>query len=862
MEHEFGDIILVTEVHNSRELSMISHKFSKVAFLVLVALFGAQPAVTQTAAEFEVPACTFSATEPDIYCMYLPDTDATGTMGSTTIGGMSKSVLDYDIWAWNSFIAMNWPVKKESGNVVRGIPSSSSSFSTAASNELTVWESLKEKREIFLFDTTAGKIVDDPQPAAWNADPSYGGVDIPACSAADEPAKGEFVRVVTQSRKLVFNTLDETAEVASEARESQASLCAGFPAGNLPLGCKSGGLGTPQIHKSPVGPRVWYGQPGGTNKTANVTPVVYEVKVNWDFYNYLGNFELPATLKTSSQTGKTPLWVQNNAALAAKDGLIRLPIRTSASKIPPRPGTGGTEEGLQATGNQNSTGVTSYRAVSCASIESLTGLPCPAGSVHLKAAWIDLDEAGISMADQAGYHTTTGYTYKNQQTGTSPVCKQKKTLGLVGLHIIQRIHENAQGNKSNNPPTPGGTFVFATFEHNKNDSAGENGNPTRFSYANLYPATTGDTPKTYPNVSDSTAAFPLYRYYKVLDTTENANAAVYDKLDCAGSSPSVWCNYKLIGTQYAAADVKSETLNYDKLPSTQQANPTNATGQPQYLANLVIETNLGLQQFQGLPPAIVPISHYQSPEFPPGANNMTGGTGVIGNQSPGYVTSADNVAYRIAPTSGGTNKNANGAVNMGGCMGCHGVAQQLGYAFSFVLLGNQMGAGVDSQTNVEIPPRPNAIVPTGSYQLTCNGCSTSNSTGTDMLNCDVCYKADGFTPNKTSIAYTFCKRDGINNIDGSLMCDDPYPPGSYQSNCSNCTLDAATNTVKCDCEKTVSLQPSGQALLEQATSLDIDTCKAAPDNTVSNKSGILTCDNLKPVSAGSAAASASKAMMN
>jgi hypothetical protein len=39
------------------------------------------------------------------------------------------------------------------------------------------------------------------------------------------------------------------------------------------------------------------------------------------------------------------------------------------------------------------------------------------------------------------------------------------------------------------------------------------------------------------------------------------------------------------------------------------------------------------------------------------------------------------------------------------CMGCHGVAQSRGFSFSFVLLGGQAGADVDTEKNFTVPPQ-------------------------------------------------------------------------------------------------------------------------------------------------------------
>ena len=44
------------------------------------------------------------------------------------------------------------------------------------------------------------------------------------------------------------------------------------------------------------------------------------------------------------------------------------------------------------------------------------------------------------------------------------------------------------------------------------------------------------------------------------------------------------------------------------------------------------------------------------------------------------------------------------AVNMGGCMGCHGVAQTQGFAFSFVLQDGNKGIVPDTGGSIAIPP--------------------------------------------------------------------------------------------------------------------------------------------------------------
>jgi hypothetical protein len=471
---------------------------------------------------------------------------------------------------------------------------------------------------------------------------------------------------------------------------------------------------------------VWAGQPSAGK------PLVYEVKVNWDFYDYVGNFTDPG-----------PLWVQTNARTAATAGSIHLPTRTGGSAAPARPGTG--FQGGTPTPGPNPI-VTGYSASGCltGNFEKVTPTssltPCPSGSVHLKAAWMPLTAEQVESGD---FHTSEVFIYTNQaeKSPDNPegICKRPAVYGLVGLHIIQRIHQQKSDQPAQATPK-GGTFIFATWEHVDNDSQG-------FTYANLYP-TNRDTPLPYPNVDKAGVdAIPLRRAYSPLTTTQNANQQVHQALGCSGGAgDSLWCNYELIGVQHQAAAGPPSGFDTDNPPDSLPSSPQpgielpSGSGQQYFLANLVIESNVGLQQFLGLPPATTPIDHYASPMVPPGGSGRTGNARIAPNGSPAFVLTFDNLAQRIAPrdnpawdngagadkpiennpnpnkgpivNSGGSNESTSttpkkpGAYNMGGCMGCHGVAQIRGYSFSFVLLGNQGGAVPDTQVFVDIPPPP------------------------------------------------------------------------------------------------------------------------------------------------------------
>ena len=154
----------------------------------------------------------------------------------------------------------------------------------------------------------------------------------------------------------------------------------------------------------------------------------------------------------------------------------------------------------------------------------------------------------------------------------------------------------------------------------------------------------------------------------------------YHALIKAANPASVWLNYQLIGVQYLPVSCWGRN-NRPCAPTGFQVgleDPTN-NGQPFYLANLVIETNWGLQNFQGVPPnppynpvkgfltspGTKPTDHYYPNKQPPGQFDRS-----LGN-------------------AGQSRRNRGQVFNMGGCMGCHGVAQALGTDFSFALLFGQ-----------------------------------------------------------------------------------------------------------------------------------------------------------------------------
>ncbi|MCZ6857519.1 MAG: hypothetical protein O7F70_05925 [Gemmatimonadetes bacterium] len=618
-------------------------------------------------------ACLASSSQPD---PTLPDLDCPAPPNTFDVSSFFASNADttakkragptWDAWAWASFAAMNWPAKEDSTQqtgYLRGVPDTDSSFVGAQSNDVVVWQTFKEKREVFnstVSDTSKWQNITFD--LAQQPMDSLNSGGVMACTVADSMRLDslDLAIIISQGVKSSSiagdNTLDEVVEVASPALESAASLCAGLPDSPV-LGGPDKAFCTDSIFpdnnkniRSPVGPRVWKGDPG-TSDAARA--VLFEVKVNYDFWNYI------------VRNG----FYDDSVAYAAARGTSRtnhpkLPFRTSSAEGPGR--------------SPNAT--FDYDAASVAALyDSLPHpdtLP-PIGSVQLKAAWLMLTPEEVSSNT---YLTTDAVYYKTPEPPSQDtLCYAVDTFGLIGLHIIQRVHA-FQGSRQPTEYTEfahGGTFVFATWEHTDlpdsgvassyyyaNFLAGETnlvtGNPFGFS-TNAHP---------FPNFTDTaTTAINVIRMQNYpLPSTTAVNDSVHASIRRQNSS-SVWLNYRLIGTQFVAVGSDSASLTYN---------------QPYYLANLVVETNQGLQHFRGLPPNVTVTPYYTDKLSIAG----TGGQ---------FAPTQPNVIF---------NRQQRAPVTMGGCMGCHGVAQLNGYNFSFVFQDGQRGSVLDTQTHFNIAPDP------------------------------------------------------------------------------------------------------------------------------------------------------------
>ena len=287
------------------------------------------------------------------------------------------------------------------------------------------------------------------------------------------------------------------------------------------------------------------------------------------------------------------------------------------------------------------------------------------GTVEIKSAWRPLNKN-----DQpARFHVQTVRFYENKGLNNLP-CYFEQRWGLIALHIIQKT-----------PSAP--AFIYATFEQTDNIRQ-PNGTSVEDADGNVIqpiPGAAATTPalayKDLPTAPKVTATGPFCTPQNNLFFKDNPNAsgltgggaicvnqryepippdviavnkaahqaiAGYNTTNGVASSP--WPYYKLVSVQASPFDISA-------------ISPSNSIHGPAvfYQANIMVETNYTLQQFQGR------MSSNGAP------------TALGGPPPPNVVTPGPTPPAVVG-------------VNMGGCMGCHGNAQVgKGTDFSFILAG-------------------------------------------------------------------------------------------------------------------------------------------------------------------------------
>jgi hypothetical protein len=165
------------------------------------------------------------------------------------------------------------------------------------------------------------------------------------------------------------------------------------------------------------------------------------------------------------------------------------------------------------------------------------------------------------------------------------------------------------------------------------------------------------------------------RDFEIPNQIVQVNVAAHNALTNYGA-PALWQNYKLINVQWQPFDISDignfGTSNTSRLPSTFS------------LANSVVETDNTLQQFFG--------GLFNAPNLTP--TPMGPGSGSVksayegDNGVPGIAQGPAYNIFEPAPSADPPQNSPSFKRSvMGGCMGCHGRAERGGTDFSFTLSG-------------------------------------------------------------------------------------------------------------------------------------------------------------------------------
>ena len=222
-------------------------------------------------------------------------------------------------------------------------------------------------------------------------------------------------------------------------------------------------------------------------------------------------------------------------------------------------------------------------------------VPAPNGAMTLKSSWIDM--TGIAHSER--FHTRTAWV-KNLSTG---VC-EKKTVGLVGLHIVQKTPNRPQ-------------WIWSTFEHVDNvpDSPlpsgvarqpftfnNGDGSPMPSSVTQLCaPYTNSNKPCPYLVASAPASPPPPFNVDRlppnppkpaINGSTTKTNEAWQGALRQQGS---VWQFYKLVMTQWpVVTQPPPPPKSCGKSPgcdgSPENTFPGTTFGAPSAFANTTLET--------------------------------------------------------------------------------------------------------------------------------------------------------------------------------------------------------------------------------------------------------------------------------
>jgi hypothetical protein len=579
--------------------------------------------------------------------------DITGGAGNATLTSAA-------IFAWQEFIALNWPAANQtgvSGSNTRGTPNTSQRFGADSSgsgqaNQPVVWETYRGKVETFPGVGDPPGYANGPsQDYGFDVGPQY--VYGPRSTTPPTPPGGS-----TPQGALQNNPGGSPVSVPACPLQQSGGTP---PYVNLDEITQ---IGLDSMFAGVLPPTVT--NPTAQNANAQPQLIRFLAKGNRSFYDYVA---------------ANQYWYHGSAYNTAKSNFS---TAAAANQYPPPAPT----------------------------------INLPAGTVLVKAAWRPLAPGETA----SGFHTKTVRFYDVNGSSATP-CYREQTWALIALHIIQKTPTApdfiyATFEYTNNILTANGKPVEDNNGAVVNAPPGDpmdprlnyfdasyNGGPTKYYSPNYPKGIAVPVPNPPPPSPPPGVALPLVqvtgpycgvagndrlyfqdlklkggsippansgvcvdkRYFPIPVQIQQVNAAAHAALTSYGAPP-LWQNYKLVNVQWQPFDISTiDTSGHN----------TNRLASTFSLANSVVETDNTLQQFFG--------GLFGGP---PGGDGFYKSFFEI--NSSGVLTGP---AFNIyGPPSGSVPPTQFTRTNMGGCMGCHGRTERGGTDFSFTLSGGPVAA--------------------------------------------------------------------------------------------------------------------------------------------------------------------------
>jgi hypothetical protein len=567
-------------------------------------------------------------------------------------GAGNATITSAAIFAWQEFIALNWPAAPQtgvSGSNTRGEPNTSQKFGadsngSSQASQPVVWETYRSKVETFPgIGYPPGYANGPSQQYGFDVGPQY--IYGTRSTTPPTPPGGKTPQGATQNNP--GGTPQDVLNVPACPLQPSVATPSYINLDEITQ------IGLDSMFAGVLPPTVT--NPTAQNANAQPQLIRFLAKGNRTFYNYVAQNQY-------WYHGEDYTTAKNNFATAAKQ-----------NKYPPPAPT----------------------------------INLPVGTVLVKAAWRPLAPGETA----AGFHTKTVRFYDMNGTSATP-CYREQTWALVALHIIQKtptapdfiyatfeyaaniLTAGGQPVEDNNGAVidapPGdpmdprlnyfdtGYGVIPPFYYSPADPKGIRFPPPSPPAKTALPLVQVTGPYCsaaqnnrlyFQDLNLNGGSIPPAnsgvcvdkRYFSIPTQIQQVNAAAHAALTAYGA-PALWQNYKLVNVQWQPFDISTidtSGRNTSRLVSTFS------------LANSVVETDNTLQQFFGGLFGGPPGDGFFKSAFEIDSNGMPTGRafnvyGPPGNSAP---------PTQFART------------DMGGCMGCHGRTERGGSDFSFTLSG-------------------------------------------------------------------------------------------------------------------------------------------------------------------------------